>query len=69
MAAGAGVLGAVALTGAPATRAAVERDLSDGRAAGVTGTPSFFVNGRRITGAQAFAQIATVIDAALKTHH
>ena len=31
--------------------ARVERDLSSGRAAGVPGTPTFFVNGVRHTGA------------------
>lgn len=30
----------------------VERDLADGEAAGVTGTPAFFINGIRLSGAQ-----------------
>jgi protein-disulfide isomerase len=33
-------------------RDAVERDVSEGRALGVTGTPTFFINGRRVVGAQ-----------------
>jgi protein-disulfide isomerase len=33
-------------------RAAVRKDLQEGRAAGVTGTPTFFVNDRRLVGIQ-----------------
>jgi protein-disulfide isomerase len=33
-------------------RAAVRKDVEEGRAAGVTGTPSFFVNGVRLVGIQ-----------------
>jgi protein-disulfide isomerase len=33
----------------PATQAAITRDIESARAAGVRGTPSFFVNGRRVT--------------------
>ena len=33
-------------------RAAVQADVAEGRAAGVSGTPTFFVNGRRLVGAQ-----------------
>jgi protein-disulfide isomerase len=32
----------------PATRAAIQRDIDGARAADVTGTPAFFVNGRRV---------------------
>ena len=46
-------------------RARVRRDEAEGTRLGVTGTPTFFVNGRRIVGAQPFAVIQTAIDAAL----
>ena len=51
---------------APATRARVERDLADGRRYGVTGTPTFFINGRVIRGAQPYAQFKSQLDAALE---
>ncbi|TSC88076.1 MAG: DSBA oxidoreductase family protein [Microgenomates group bacterium Gr01-1014_7] len=41
---------------------AVSKDLADGTAAGVNGTPAFFVNGRIISGAVPFEQFKTVID-------
>jgi protein-disulfide isomerase len=41
---------------------AVERDMSAGKSAGVSGTPAFFVNGRMLTGAQPFSQFSRVID-------
>jgi protein-disulfide isomerase len=43
----------------------VQRDLDDGRRYGVTGTPTFFVNGRVIRGAQPYAQFKSQLDAAL----
>jgi protein-disulfide isomerase len=43
----------------------VERDLAEGVAAGVSGTPSFFVNGISIVGAQPFAEFQRIIDAEL----
>ena len=33
---------------APATQAALDAQIEDAQAAGVTGTPSFFVNGKRV---------------------
>ncbi|RMH21562.1 MAG: DsbA family protein [Acidobacteria bacterium] len=42
--------------------AQVERDLAEGRAAGVTGTPAFFINGRFLNGAQTFEKLSEIID-------
>lgn len=47
-------------------RQEVEKDVADGLAVGVTGTPSIFVNGRLIVGAQPFAAFKVVIDEELK---
>ena len=41
---------------------AVQPDLRDGAAAGVTGTPAFFVNGRFLNGAVPFESMAELID-------
>ena len=43
----------------------VFQDFQLGQDYGVTGTPTFFVNGRRIRGAQAFTAFKSLIDAAL----
>ncbi|MBP9146098.1 MAG: thioredoxin domain-containing protein [Thermoanaerobaculia bacterium] len=40
----------------------VARDLADGQAAGVSGTPALFVNGRFINGAVPFEELARVIN-------
>lgn len=40
----------------------VARDVREGSAAGVTGTPSLFVNGRPLAGVVAFEAIAEIID-------
>ena len=40
----------------------VEKDYQDGQSAGVSGTPAFFVNGIKISGAQPFASFKTIID-------
>jgi protein-disulfide isomerase len=45
--------------------AVVAADHAEGRALGVTGTPSFFVNDQPIVGAQPVENFRTVIDAAL----
>ncbi|MGA2448760.1 MAG: thioredoxin domain-containing protein [Polyangiaceae bacterium] len=42
--------------------AKVDRDRAEGALAGVDGTPSFFVNGIGLTGAQPFAEFRRVID-------
>lgn len=43
----------------------IQTDLADGAAAGVGGTPTFFINGRTIVGAQPYAIFAQAIDSAL----
>jgi protein-disulfide isomerase len=43
----------------------VEKDLEDGQAFGVTGTPAFFINGQLVSGAQPFSVFQQIIDAAL----
>ncbi len=43
----------------------VDKDTSDGRSYGVTGTPTFFINGKKLVGAQPYATFQTEIDAAL----
>jgi len=42
--------------------AAVERDVSEGAQAGVTGTPAFYINGRMIGGAQPIEQFVRIIE-------
>lgn len=40
----------------------VNNDVKDGQAAGVTGTPGFFINGRLVVGAQPFSAFKSIID-------
>lgn len=47
-------------------KAEVEKDIADGTAAGVTGTPAIFINGRLVVGAQPFSAFKAVIDEELK---
>lgn len=44
---------------------AVSKDLALGTRLGVTGTPTFFVNGRFLSGAQPYSAFAELIDEAL----
>lgn len=44
----------------------VEKDMADGTAAGVSGTPATFVNGRVVVGAQPFSAFKAIIDEELK---
>ena len=46
--------------------AAIGRDIARGRRLGVEGVPTFFVNGRRVTGAASVIAFADVIDAELR---
>ncbi len=48
------------------TAARVADDLAQGQAAGVTGTPTVFINGQKIVGAQPYVNFQTVIDSFLK---
>lgn len=50
----------------PATTALVERDQQDGRSLGVTGTPTFFLNGDKVE-VSSFQELIDLIDAALNT--
>jgi len=43
----------------------VAKDLADGQKYGVQGTPSFFINGQMISGAQPYSNFQSAIDAAL----
>ena len=40
----------------------IDKDIADGAAAGVNGTPAFFINGRSLSGAQPFEKFKEVID-------
>ena len=40
----------------------VLQDMQDGRAAGVSGTPAFFINGQLVSGAQPFTVFQQIID-------
>jgi protein-disulfide isomerase len=44
----------------------VDKDMDEGKAIGVTGTPTFFINGVEISGAQPFDTFKTTIDAELE---
>lgn len=43
-------------------RDVVQKDVDEGTRHGVTGTPSFFINGRLLSGAEPFERFATIID-------
>jgi protein-disulfide isomerase len=43
-------------------KAVVKKDLNEGAQLGITGTPSFFINGREISGAQPLEAFAAIID-------
>ncbi|MEO8605513.1 MAG: DsbA family protein [bacterium] len=46
--------------------AEIDKDLAAGQAAGVNGTPAFFINGRLLDGAQPFEKFKEVIDEELE---
>jgi len=43
-------------------KAVVDKDLQEGMQAGITGTPSFFINGIALSGAVAQDKFASIID-------
>jgi protein-disulfide isomerase len=43
-------------------KAAIDKDIADGQAVGVNGTPAFFINGRSLSGAQPFEKFKEIID-------
>jgi len=47
-------------------KAEVQKDFDDGNSAGVSGTPSLFINGRLVVGAQPYASFKAIIDEELK---
>lgn len=49
-----------------ATLSIVQGDLKDAQAAGVSGTPTFYINGKQLVGAQPFSAFQQAIDEALK---
>jgi len=46
-------------------RPMIERDLAEAKGLGVTTTPTFFVNGRRLVGPQGYASLGAVIESVL----
>ena len=46
-------------------KAEVQKDMADGSSYGVSGTPAFFINGRKLVGAQPFSAFKSIIDAEL----
>ena len=45
--------------------AEVDKDFQEGAGLGLTGTPSFFINGKQIVGAQPFAAFQKIVDGEL----
>ena len=43
----------------------IQRDMEEGKALGVNGTPAFFINGKPLTGAQPYERFKNAIDAEL----
>jgi protein-disulfide isomerase len=46
----------------PATRAAIEREVEQGRAYGVEATPTLFVNGRLLGGMRTLENLVSLVD-------
>ena len=43
----------------------INKDLQDAQSAGVTGTPTYFINGQKVVGAQSFSAFQSIIEAEL----
>ena len=43
----------------------VKKEYDEGQKLGITGTPTFFINGRRLSGAQPFSEFKKIIDSEL----
>jgi protein-disulfide isomerase len=50
----------------PAQAAEVQKDFEDGQAAGVSGTPAFFINGVMLSGAQPYSEFERIIERELE---
>lgn len=50
----------------PSLKAQVEKDQKIANSVGASGTPTFFINGRKLVGAQPFEQFKTVIEEEIK---
>ena len=50
----------------PETRTAIQRDVAQGEALGLSSTPGFFINGREVRGAQPLEAFVSVIDEELR---
>jgi len=44
----------------------VQRDIEDGMRLGINGTPTIFINGRRVT-AKGYDELKAIVDAAFKS--
>jgi protein-disulfide isomerase len=64
--AGLDVAAFTACLAAPETRAAIQRDVAQGEALGLSSTPGFFINGREVRGAQPLEAFVSVIDEELR---
>jgi len=49
--------------------AEIQKDIEDGEAVGVSGTPAYFINGKFLSGAQPFENFQEIIDKELKKAH
>ncbi len=41
---------------------AIQKDVNEGTSLGVTGTPTFFINGRELSGVQSVEAISQIVD-------